>query len=98
MKKGAQKVIKIHDKSTLGRPWVDFLTPWGDFGGGRKIFRFLDRSRGGQKTIKIEPRAAKRRIRDFDPQEGCGQRGSGGPGAASRATRYEVLRSMKQNP
>ena len=33
MKKGSQNDVKIHEKSPLGRPWVDFLTPWGDFRG-----------------------------------------------------------------
>ena len=41
MKNGAQNDLKIHEKSTLWRPWVDFLTPWVDFGGGRKIVDFL---------------------------------------------------------
>ena len=40
MKNGAQKDIKIHDKWVLGRPWVDFLGPWVDFGGCRKIVDF----------------------------------------------------------
>ncbi len=33
MKKGSQNDFKTHEKSLLGRPWVDFLTPWGDFRG-----------------------------------------------------------------
>ena len=31
MKNGGQKVMKIHEKSTLERHLVDFLTPWDDF-------------------------------------------------------------------
>ena len=63
MKKGPQKVIEIHEESTLGPPWVDFLTPWGDFGGCRKIVDFFDRPRGVPKSRKLSRGAAKGRQR-----------------------------------
>ena len=52
MENGGQKVMKIHEKSTLGRPWVDFLSSGVDFGRGRKI-----------KDFWIAPRAAKNRLK-----------------------------------
>ena len=33
MEKGIQNDFKIHEESPLGRPGVDFLTPWDDFRG-----------------------------------------------------------------
>ena len=33
--------MEIHEKSTLGRPWGDFLSSGVDFGRGRKIYDFL---------------------------------------------------------
>ena len=61
IKKGAQKVIKIHEKSTLGRHWVDFLTPWGDFGGCRKIIVLLIALGSAQKREKWSRKGSRNR-------------------------------------
>ena len=65
MKNGAQNVIKIHEKWILGRPWVDFLTPWVDFGGCRKFMDFLIALGSAKKREKLSQGSPKGRQGDF---------------------------------
>ena len=65
MKNGAQNVIKIHEKWILGRPWVDFLTPWVDFGGCRKFMDFLIALGSAKKREKWSQGSPKGRQGDF---------------------------------
>ena len=78
MKNCPPKDLKIHGKSTLGCYLVDFLTPWGDFGGCRKIIDFLIALGVGQKREKWSRGAAKGGQRDFGSVAGRVQRSDAG--------------------
>ena len=84
MPKGMPKVMKIHEKSTLGRPWVDFLTPWSDFGGCRKIVDFLIALGAAKKLEKWSQGAAKGRQGDFGNSLAQPRRRQGVQGSLAR--------------
>ena len=92
MKNGAQNVIKIHEKWTLGRPWVDFLTPWVDFGGCRKFMDFLialGSAKKREKWSQGSPKGRPRGLRRFAGATASAAGASGRPRAVQFYSRIE---------
>ena len=85
MKNGAQKDLKIHEQLFLGRPRVDFLGPWADFGEGRKIVDLWIAFGAAKKPEKSSQGAAKGRQGDFEDSARGPRRRQGLQGGLARS-------------
>ena len=93
---GHQKVIKIHEKSTLGRSGVDFLSSEVDFGRASKKHEFSMPLKWLKKLTKSVRRSSRRRRVTNATSPMILLLAPWVPGAASRATRYKILEARNK--